>query len=307
MRTCDLAATLKFEPASGGLDPLDRALEDIAADAVDCSLRETASTAEAFQAIAVSCLCRFRRNADLLVRTGDADALHQARIALRQLRSALAIFRPAIADERFDHVRDELRWLAATTTEVRDLDTLLARFDKPPLSLTAARARACGSAAQALTSARADRLLREFVEWLANGIWLEVRDATTTPAAEFAASALDRLRRNLRKKGRRLRTLDDNALHEVRIAAKKLRYAIDFFASLFPGDQARRRAKRLTKAVRALQDELGELHDAAVAPATLKRVHVPRAEWPAMPKRKRLVKRADARFERLFDRRPFWR
>lgn len=306
MRTGDLAAALRLEPEQAGLDPLVRALEDVSAGALDCSLRETASAAEAFQAIAVACLCRFRRNAELLARTGDADTLHQARVALRQLRSAFAIFRPLVADERFDHLRDELRWLAATTTETRDLDTLLTRFDKPPLALTAARARACARSVKALTSARADRLLRELVDWLADGVWLEVRDAASLPAAEFAAAALDRLRRKLAKKGRHLRKLEDEALHEVRIAAKKLRYAADFFAGLFATDKARTRAKRLAKAVRALQEQLGELHDLALAPTILKAARVPRASWPDLPKRGRLVKRADARFERLLERKPYW-
>jgi CHAD domain-containing protein len=307
MRTGDLAAALKIDPERAGIDPLARALEDISAEALDCSLCETASAAEAFQAIAVSCLCRFRRNAELLARTGDADALHQARVALRQLRSALAIFRPLVADEHFEHLRGELRWLAATTTEARDLDTLLARFERPPLPLTAARARACARAAKALTSARADRLLREMVEWLVDGVWLEVRDAARLPAAEFAAASLDRLRRKLTKKGRHLRRLDDEALHQVRIAAKKLRYAAEFFAGLFPTDNARKRARRFTKAVRALQEQLGQLQDIAVAPALLRHARVPRASWPELPKRGRLVKRADARFERLLDREPYWR
>jgi CHAD domain-containing protein len=307
MRTCDLAAALKLEPGPSGLDPLARMVEDISAEALDCALREDASAAQAFQAIAVSCLCRFRRDAELLARTGDARTLHQARVALRQLRSAFSIFRPVAADERFEHLRGELRWLAASTTEARDLDTLLARFDRPPLPLTAARARACGRAAKALTSARADKLLRELVAWLADGVWREVRAEAALPAAEFAAAALDRLRRKLAKKGRHLRKLDDDALHEARIAAKKLRYATEFFAGLYPADKARKRARRFAKAVRALQEKLGELHDLAVAPAILKNAQVPRASWPTPPKRKRLVERAAARFEQALERKPYWR
>lgn len=293
MRTSDLAAALK--------------LGEMSAEAPDCSLRETASAAEAFQAIAAGCLCRFRRNAALLAGSGDADALHQARVALRQLRSAFAIFRPVVADERFEHLRGELRWLAACTTEARDLDTLLARYDRPPLALTAARARACGRAAKALTSARAERLVRELVDWLGDGVWLEVRGAGEIPAAEFAAASLERLHRRLKRKGRHLRTLDDDALHELRIAAKKLRYAAEFFFALFPSTKARKRARRFAKAIRALQDELGELHDLAVAPAILKSAGVPRASWPALPKRERLVRRAAVRFEEVLEQKRYWR
>ncbi len=307
MRTCDLAAALKLEPEPAGLDPLARLIEELSAEALDCTLREDANAAQAFQAIAVWCLCRFRRNAEALARTGEADTLHQARVALRQLRSAFSIFRPVVTDERFEHLRGELRWLAATTTEARDLDTVLARFDRPPLPLTAARVRACGRAAKALTSARADKLLRELVEWLAEGVWLEVRDEAALPAPEFAAASLDRLRRKLRKKGRHMRRLDDDALHEARIAAKKLRYACEFFASLYPADKARKRAKRFVKAVRALQDKLGELHDIAIVPAILGNARVPRASWPKPSERTRLVKGAAMEFERVLDSKLFWR
>lgn len=306
MRTGDLATALTLELEDTGLDPLVRAPDDVPAEAPYGSLPDRASAAEAFQTIAMECLSRFRRNAELLARTGDADALHQARVGLRQLRSAFVIFRPLVADEHFERLRDELRWLAATTTETRDLDTLLARFDKPPLALTAARARACARTVKGLTSARTDRLLRDLLDWITNGVWLEVRDAASLPASEFAATALDRLRRRLVHKGRHLRRLDDEALHEVRIAAKKLRYAAEFFAGLFPADTAQKRAKRLAKAVRALQEHLGELHDIAVAPAILKSAGVPRASWPTLPKRARLVERADASFERLLERKPYW-
>lgn len=307
MRTCDLAAALKLEAEPDGLEPLARALERVSAEAPDCALHDTVSAAEAFQAIAVSSLCRYRANAELLARTGDVDALHQARVGLRQLRSALAIFRPVVADERFEPLRGELRWLAAATTEARDLDTLLARFDRPPLALTAARARACGRAVRALTSARAERALHELVAWLAGGVWLEVRDAARLPAAEFAAASLDRLRRKLRNEGNDLAKLDDEALHEVRIAAKKLRYAAEFFAGLFPGDKPHKRARRLIEALRALQELLGELHDGAIAPAILEAARVPRASWPAAPKRRRLVRHADAELARVLDCKPYWR
>src|SRR5688572_31551820 len=69
-----------------------------------------ASVGEAFEVIVASCLNRFRSSDDQLARTGDAEALHQARVALRQLRSAFSIFAPALADERFEHMRGELRW-----------------------------------------------------------------------------------------------------------------------------------------------------------------------------------------------------
>ena len=261
----------------------------------------------AFQAIALSCLHRFERNRDLLARTGDAEALHQVRVALRQLRSALTIFRDIVADEKFEHLRGELRWLGATTNEARDLDALALRMDEVPATLAHARERACSRTTQVLASARADRLMRDLVDWIANGVWLEVRNPAEQSAAAFAAASLARLRRKLAKQGRHLRGLDDAALHDLRITAKKLRYAAWFFSGLFAGAKAERRAKRFVEAMRSVQDRLGELQDLAVAPATLERLHIPRDDWPRFPKRRKLVKRAAADFERAIERKPYWR
>jgi CHAD domain-containing protein len=289
----------RFQAGPAGLEALARLLERTSS--------ETTTPGAAFQAIALSCLHRFEISRELLARTGDAEALHQARVALRQLRSAFSIFKEIVADDRFDDLRAELRWLAAATNEARDLDALIARMDDVPAALERARERACTLASKALASPRAERLLRELVDWLANGVWLEVRNPRDKTAAEFASASLDRLRDQLGRKGRHLRSLDDDGLHRARIAAKKLRYAAWFFSGLFHGDKTERRAKRFIEAMRALQDQLGEVQDLAVAPATLKRLQVPRASWPRMPNRSKLVDRASADLERALDCKPYWR
>lgn len=268
---------------------------------------EATTPGAAFRVIVLSCLHRFESNRDRLARSGGAEALHQVRVALRQLRSALSIFKPIVADEQFEHLRGELRWLAAATNETRDLDALLDRMDRVPPALAQARDRTCARTSRILASARSDRLVRDLVEWLDNGVWLEVRNPADQTAASFAAASLDRLRERLAKQGRHLRALDDPALHDLRITAKKLRYAALFFAGLFPGDKAQRRARRFIEAARALQDRLGEVQDVAVAPATLRRLQVPPAAWPPLPARRKLVKRAAADFERVLERKPYWR
>jgi len=289
----------RFQAGPAGLEALARLLERTSS--------ETTTPGAAFQAIALSCLHRFELNRDLLARTGEAEALHQARVALRQLRSAFSIFREIVADDRFEDLRGELRWLAAATNEARDLDALIARMDDVPVSLERERKRASALASKVLASARSERLLRELIDWLANGVWLDVRNPRDQTAAGFASAALDRLRDKLGREGRHLRSLDDAGLHEVRIAAKKLRYAAWFFSGLFHGDKAERRAKRFIEAMRALQDRLGEVQDLAVAPALLKRLEIPRANWPKAPDRKKLVNRASTAFDRALDCEPYWR
>ena len=256
--------------------------------------------------IAKSCLDRFRLSEARLARTGDAEALHQVRVALRQLRSAFSIFAPIVADERFEYLRGELRWLAGMLNEARDLDVVIARIDDPSASLSVARKRAYARASKALASARTRHLMHLLVEWLDHGVWLEVRNPPEVTAAAFAAASLDRLRRKVRKQGRHLRSLDDAELHELRISAKKLRYATEFFAGLFPQAAAQGRQEPFTQALRGLQDRLGELQDLAVAPALLERLQVPPASWPKFARRKRLLKHADAQFDRMLESAPFW-
>lgn len=302
MQRSGVLDVLKLHADPASLEELSRELATISAE----DLRG-ATAGVAFQAIALSCLSRFGRNEELLARTGSAEALHQVRVALRQLRSAFSIFREVVADDRFEPLRGELRWLANELNEARDLDALIARFGKAPAALKSARKRAYARAAQALASARAHRLTRDLVDWLANGAWLEVRNPADLTAARFASRSLERLRHKLAKKGRHLRRLDDDKLHETRIAAKKLRYAAEFFAGLFPDDKARRREERFAKAMRALQDELGELQDAWVAPMMLEDLGIDPAEWPAFDRRKTLVKRAAESYEHALDRKPYWR
>lgn len=267
-----------------------------------------ANTAEAFAAIAGACLRQFRLNEDLLLRTQDPDALHQARVALRRLRSALSIFRRVVADNRFDHLRGELRWLAATLGEARDLDVLIARTGRGDM-LGEARTDAYRRVVEALASVRTRALMLDLAEWLAVGAW---RTAPADPAAAaqsaraFACETLDRLRRRLKKRGKRLRKLDDEARHEVRIDAKKLRYAAEFFAGLFPGDKPQRRARRFVAAMQELQAHLGDLNDIATAPVVLARLGVTVDPTPET-ERTRLIDAAAEAYHDLIERKRFWR
>jgi CHAD domain-containing protein len=113
------------------------------------------------------------------------------------------------------------------------------------------------------------------VEWITIGDWLEDPDSASVrnaPVHEFAADALDRLRGKLKKRGRKFATLDDQHLHDVRKAAKKLRYAAEFFLPLFPGDRAQRRGLRLVAALESVQDDLGAANDWATASAIARRL-----------------------------------
>ncbi|MDB5688313.1 MAG: inorganic triphosphatase [Sphingomonas bacterium] len=284
-----------------------------AAKARDTSLSGDLTTAEAFQRIAGACLRQFRLNEAILARNdAGAEALHQARVGLRRLRSALSIFRPVVGDMHFDHVRGELRWLAATLGDARDIDVLLGRGgDYDIHRLRAARSDAYAAVHAALASGRVRELMIDLSEWIAIGTWRkDPADPAlpAQPAALFATETLDRLRRRLRRRGRRLAKLSDEERHEIRILAKKTRYAADFFAGLFPGEKRERRARRFLAALADLQEQLGELNDISHGDVVLARLGLDNIVPPQPAgRRKKLIAAAAEAHEAFADAKPFWR
>ncbi|MBV2149951.1 CHAD domain-containing protein [Sphingobium sp. AS12] len=287
-----------------------------AAKAGPIALAVTMTAADAFLTIARACLKQFRLNEPLVLDHDDPDALHQARVALRRLRSALSIHKPMLGDGRAKTLNGELRWLAGELGKARDLDVLVERATDGPLRdrLGQARVVAYANAAVVLRSDRARTLMIDLAEWIAIGEWRSAPDGQETrdlPAREFAAKALDRFRRKVKKGGRDLEDLDDEARHEVRKAAKKLRYAAEFFAALYERKRERRRHKQFVGALEALQDQLGALNDLATAPDVLNGLGL--ADDPqavallGADKKADLLETAAEAHDALVDARRFWR
>lgn len=260
--------------AERGFSLIGPAVRSLKAEPVE--LDRNMTVAEAFRRIAGACLRHFRLN-EALVGQGNDEALHQARVALRRLRSAFSIFGEVVGDGRSEHLRGELRWLAGELAAARNLDVLGARCDsgEARAKLRQARTEAYRAAESALALGRSRTLMLDLSEWIAVGGWTLRPDEgglRAQPAADFARLALDRLYRKVRKRGRDLGGLDDEARHELRKDAKKLRYAVEFFSSLLDGGRRNGRYRRFVGALALLQDRLGDLNDVAVAPEILSRI-----------------------------------
>jgi len=265
-----------------------------------------------FAAIAAACIRHFRLNEPLLLATGEAETLHQARVALRRLRSAFSLFKPLLeGDANAGRLGDELRWLAAKLGAVRDLDVFIPHFEGDGADrLVEARAAAMEEARCALESARARKLMIDLAEWLAIGAWrMQPADpiCATQNVALFAGTLLDRHRRRLQRRGRHLAKLDDHRRHRVRIEAKKVRYATEFFASLWDGGKARRRRSAFLSALEELQDHLGEINDRTAAAAILAKLGLSEAGISHRESTHALLDRAEDAFSDLVDAKPFWR
>ena len=276
--------------------------------ALDCDH----DAADAFRTIAQACIRQFRLNETLLLHSGEAEALHQARVGLRRLRTAFSLFGPFFADDpQAALLREELRWLAAELGGVRNIDVLIPRFEgETRAALTAARDDAFEHVRIALAGARTRLLMIDLVEWLALGTW---RSEPAHPGRleqdgiAFASDVLEARRDRLAHRGEGLAGLGPKRRHQVRIEAKKLRYAAEFFASLYGGDKARRRHARFLGSIEALQDQLGELNDLAIGPALLEGLGID-AELPKSGKRCRrhILDRAEQAYRALLHAKRFW-
>jgi triphosphatase len=230
--------------------------------------------AEAFAAIVQACLRYYRLNEAILLARRSVSALHQARVAMRRLRSALALFRPIVRDEDYERLRGELRRLTERLGQARNLDVLLAgeAADEGPdvrRALKAARKAAYGEVEAALHDRRLPALILDLVAWAETGEW-RTREAAGHPILEFADARLDKAWRRVRKSGADLAGLDPEPRHRLRIEVKKLRYAAEFFAALTP--RVRLPAQKAFLAcLEAMQESLGKLNDfetaRALAPA----------------------------------------
>ena len=271
--------------------------------------------ARAFAIVAQSCIRQFRLNEPLLLAGGGAAALHQARVALRRLRSALSIFRPVVG-EPGAALGTDLRWLASELGEARNLDVLLARtWPAGSLhdSIAAARASAYRRVGEVLEMPRTRHMMLDLAEWIARAGWPDRPGSADddVSARAFAITALDRCSRRAKKRGRDLADLDDADRHAARKAAKKLRYAAEFFGSLFVRKRERRRYARFIASLQVLQDQLGALNDLATAALVLERLSVaddPEARrLTAEGQKRKLLRAAEAAHEQLFDLKRFWR
>jgi len=281
------------------------------ADPVLLNPRGTAGAA--FAAIVDSCLRQYRINEEILLDNGAAAAVHQARVALRRLRTAFFLFRPLlVGDKQADLFNAECRWLAGELGAIRDIDVLIPKLDgAAQAALGAIRDSNFGHVRNLLGTSRVRLLPIEIAEWIALGQW---HSAPANPALHdqdvraFASERLDRLRKRIKRGGRGLSGLDDEHRHGVRKDAKKLRYAAEFFVALYPGRKPRRRHKRFLGRLEALQDKLGELNDIAAVPALLSRLGLD-ATLPVRRKKSpsRLLDKAEDCFEALMDSKRFWR
>ncbi len=285
-----LAGPLRLAVAETSLarDALDLARPGVGARRPDATLPPGLAVGDAFARI-VSAL-----SADLLGQAQAAAAgdriepVHRMRVALRRLRSAIQLFQRAVGSPELDLLRVELRELARVLGPARDWDVFLAgtgkavaaafEGDRAIARLLSAAGRRRAASYAALSARLAGPEFRRLGLTLAQIAMLrpweaaggdveageEAERRTTLLSTEldaYAARALQRRMRRLSGVGDDVSALPMSELHALRIQGKRMRYASEFFAPLFPGRATRRFVRRLSM----VQERFGQLNDSAVA------------------------------------------
>ena len=236
-------------------------------------LDQDGSVAAAFATIVRSCMAHLQANETGFLAGKDPEYLHQVRVALRRMRACFSLFQPVIPQPAFAPVTDRLREQNAALGRARDWDVFVhemlraLRAQRADEAAVAAFARRCvrlgrahlRAAQGAVASNGWQRLWLELGRLLADTAWHQQQAELALPAGGFAASLLQQRAATLKKRGKRLQQLDAAGRHRLRIAAKKLRYAAEFFAALFP----KRRVRPYVQSLAAMQEVLGGLNDAA--------------------------------------------
>jgi inorganic triphosphatase YgiF len=280
------------------LKPVVRAAK---AQAVTLDPAMTAGTA--FARIAHACLRHYALNEALLRDHYDPAALHQARVAIRRLRSAFWLLKPALPAQDVDRFQDEWRWWAGILGEARDLDVLAIRIEGDA-RLDAARDAAHQRVTQWLASARVRQLTLDMIEWRALGAGQ--RDGMNRPAAKIAARRLRKLRRRIKGNGQDIATLDDESRHAVRKDGKKLRYASEFLADLFVEPKQVSRRATFVKALEKMQKRLGDLNDLATMSTLTARHGLPMPDEAVQGDRDELLSAAAKAHHDFVGRHSFW-
>jgi inorganic triphosphatase YgiF len=225
---------------------------------------------EAFRSVALGCLEHFQRNEKGLLTGGEAEFIHQARVALRRLRSAIKLFAPVLPPEFVAAFGQTWKTLAGALGDTRNWDVFLEET-LPPIAaafpdnrdvkrLRKAALRHASSARKSVIGLLAvkeyPRLLLEFTAAV-----YTLSDTQPMPIKDFARQQISSHARKARRMASRHAELSPEERHKMRIAFKKLRYTLEFFAPLLP----QRKLNPYLAALSQLQDELGLINDHVTA------------------------------------------
>lgn len=237
----------------------------------------------AFKEIVWECIHQLQLNQNVVLHTSDIEGVHQMRIALRRLRLAFSLFRLILGHKKCAFILSELKWLSDILGKARDIDVLLTQtipsitkqlkhhqglLTLQQLALKR-QLKVYDFIREALLSQRYNCLLLTICSWLENQKWKETKKHYKL--VNVAARTLNKLHKQLLRHNENLTDMPPEYRHATRIASKKLRYAAEFFMSLYPTKDCAKFIKILAQ----VQECLGQINDIIVAEKLLDELNGP--------------------------------
>ncbi len=240
-------------------------------------LKPNMHTDDAMRVILRFLLGVMKKNEEGIKRDIDTEFLHDSRVAIRRTRSALSQIKNVFQREATQRFGADFSYLGKLSNRLRDLDVYLLNkkeyLGKIPSSLhrdmeplfrylQRERAKELRKVIAGLKSKRYERILMEWESFLNMGA--DESDRADNAALPIFATAKRRIYaryQSVVKSGKQITDdSEDQMLHSLRIECKKLRYLMEFFASLFP----QRKIDFLIKQLKKMQDNLGRFQDLSV-------------------------------------------
>jgi CHAD domain-containing protein len=229
----------------------------------------------------VHCVNHWLANHAAVLDGGDIEGVHQMRVAMRRMRSALTILKDALPPDDRQWLQREAKFLIRALGSARDWDVFVDELLQPVMearpqdaslrvlreAVNKQRRLAYERAQATLRSPRYLRFVLELGAWLDGKGWRGKGSEASLDRSliDLADEVLQKRHKEATKLGRKFDKLSDEALHRLRISLKKLRYSTEFFAAFYGGD----RTQAYLNSLRRLQDDLGHLNDVAVAESRL--------------------------------------
>ncbi len=248
-------------------------------------LSDNLTVEDAFSKIAIQCLENIESNKDGMIEDYDIEGLHQLRVGLRRLKTAVYLF------NQYIHVPEallsEIKWSNSILGKARDWDvmllTLLPKLENNKDKAIFIEARAIlndriipihQDTSLFVSSNRFNEFICSFRTWINKKGWIELDETHDRQKLEQSAYHVSKHLLKIRlekfyKEGKKLSGADIRARHQVRKAAKQVNYTLQFFQSYFSSKLTGSYLKNLSK----LQDKLGLLNDLAIAQQILRQLY----------------------------------
>jgi inorganic triphosphatase YgiF len=243
------------------------------------ALDSAMSVEAALERIGRGCLTHLLSNEQAAL-AGEPEGIHQMRVAVRRLRSALLALKRPLQKKHYRWASEELRWIAHALAPVRNLDVFAASLVRPVTQASSAgpdferlidaterrRGTVFEQAKLAILSERYTESMLRMLRWFVAREWRDQQISEhavvlLAPIVDVAPDLIERHHRKARKRSKKFEELTATQRHRLRIAVKHLHYTVEFLGSLFDKNQVR----TFVTCLKSLQDDLGYANDVRVA------------------------------------------